>query len=58
MLKWLFGGGSDSFGTKLGDNFILSEDGDLSMEVGDNLAIGLDDSSVSFTLGLDGEENP
>ena len=55
-MKWLFGGNNnDSLGVELGENLILSTDGELLMEVGDHLAIGLDDSSMSFTLDLDGE---
>ena len=56
MMKWLFGRNDDHIGIKLGDDLILSTNGELFLEVGDNLAIGLDDSSVSLVLDLDGED--
>ena len=56
MMKWLFGRKDDQIGIELGDDLILSTDGELLLEVGDNLAIGLDDSSVSLVLDLDGED--
>ena len=56
MIKWLFGRKDDQIGIELGDDLILSTNGELLLEIGDNLAIGLDDSSVSLVLDLDGED--
>ena len=55
-MKWLFGRNDDPIGIELGNDLILSTDGELLLEIGDNLAIGLNDSSVSLVLDLDGED--
>lgn len=56
MMKWLFGRNDAHVGIELGDDLILSTDGELLLEIGSNLAIGLEDSSVSLVLDLDGED--